>query len=93
METDLGERVIKEEKFGQNRKPSLIGVSGGRNRTVGCGRGGRSKNTDYASNCSYRPRSGSDAPVHHHTVGPGREAWVVSNTLWLEPGFSALRTV
>ena len=32
METHLGERVIKEEEFAQNRKPSLIGVSGGRNR-------------------------------------------------------------
>ena len=55
--------------------------------------GGKNKNTDYVSNCSYQPRSGSDAPVYYHTVGPVREAWVVSNTLWLEPGFSALRTI
>ena len=32
METNLGERAMKEEKFVQNRKSSLIGVSGGRNR-------------------------------------------------------------
>lgn len=38
METNLGERVMKEEKFAQNRKPSLIGVSAGRNRTVGGGK-------------------------------------------------------
>ena len=35
METHLGERVIKEEEFAQNRKPSLKGVSGGRNRAGG----------------------------------------------------------
>ena len=35
METHLGERVIKEEEFAENRKPSLKGVSGGRNRAGG----------------------------------------------------------
>ena len=35
METHLGERVIKEEEFAQNRKPSFIGVRGGRNRAGG----------------------------------------------------------
>ena len=35
MESCLGEGVIKEEKFSQYRKPSLLGVSGRRNRTRG----------------------------------------------------------
>ena len=45
METNLGERAMKEEKFVQNRKSSLIGVSVGRNRTVG----GRKEQTQIMS--------------------------------------------
>ena len=35
IETRVGEGVVKEETFTQNKKHRLISVSGGRNRTRG----------------------------------------------------------